>query len=80
MQRQKTCQHPHVQRRMGMPAHIYAIAEVDILGMIRMRRVDLRMLRPGQVVDVVPLNRLIQKRKAQQQYDGQHQQRLSPST
>ena len=48
-----------------MPAHVHQVALKKILRMRRMQRLDLRVLRAVQVIGVVPLNRLIQKRKAQ---------------
>src|SRR5690242_10138845 len=52
---------------MRMASHIDHIAQEYITRVIGMQRIDLRVLGSGQIVDVIALNGLIEKRKPDQQ-------------
>src|SRR5258708_32327679 len=67
--RQQQPQIPGVERRMWMPPHFHDSAHERILRMRGMQGIDLRVLRPVKIVDVVALNRLIQEGKPQNQYE-----------
>ena len=58
-----------------MPAHVDQIALENILGVRRMQRIDLRVLGAVEIIRIVALNRLMEKR--QPQADDQQQQRLA---
>ena len=59
---------------MGKAAQIHAIADGNILDVVGIERLDLRVLGCGQVVDVVALDRLVQKRQANQDGEGEDQE------
>src|SRR5260370_42517327 len=63
--RQQQPQIPGVERWMWMPPHIHNSAHECILRMRGMPGIDLRVLRPVEIVDVVALNGLIQEGKPQ---------------
>ena len=53
---------------MRMAAHFHHIAEKNVTRVIGMQRLDLRMLRAIQIIDIVALNRLVKKRQAQREH------------
>src|SRR5712692_8496840 len=53
---------------MRMPAHIHQVALKQIARVIRMQRLDLRMLGGVQVVSIVALDGLMEERQAQRQH------------
>ena len=62
---------------MRMPAHRHANPLKQIFGVMRMQRIDQRVLRAFEVVKIVPLHRLIEKRQADQQYRESDNRELS---
>src|SRR5712692_1334345 len=66
-------QYPRIQRRMRMPAHIHQVALKQIARVIRMQRLDLRMLGGVQVISIVALDGLMEERQAQRQHDRNDQ-------
>lgn len=52
---------------MRMPAHIHCPAQENIAGVRRMQRIDLRVLRAIEIVDVVALDGLIEEGESQDQ-------------
>jgi len=58
---------PGIERRMWMPAHVHHLTKKEIACVRGMQRIDLRVLRPVQIVDVVALDRLVEKRQPQSQ-------------
>src|SRR5260370_42150711 len=67
--RQQQRQIAGVERRMRMSPHVHDSAHECIARMRGMQRIDLRVLRSVEIVDVVALNRLIQEGKPQSQYE-----------
>ena len=57
-----------------MPAHVDELALKDVLDVGRMRRVDQCALRLEQILMIVALNCLVEKRKPDQQYDSSDDQ------
>ena len=56
---------------MWKAAQVHAIADGNVLDVVGIERLDLRVLGCGQVVDVVALDRLIEKRQADEQDNGE---------
>jgi hypothetical protein len=54
---------------MRLAAHVHQAAKECIIHVLRMQRLNLRVLSLGEVVDVVALNCLVEKGKAQRQYE-----------
>ena len=52
-----------------MAAHVHGDAQKHVAGVVGMQRIDLRVLGAGEIVDVVALNRLVEKGQAKQQDD-----------
>ena len=73
---QQAAQVPGVERRVRMTLHRHHIALKRIRRVLRMQRLNLGVLRAEQVVDVVSLNRLPQKRQTDRQHKGNDDQRL----
>ena len=71
--RQERGQTPHIQRRVRMSPHIDHVAKKGVTRVIGVRRIDLRVLRAGKVINVVSLNRLIEKWQAYRQHDGEQE-------
>src|SRR5579863_9852953 len=61
---------------MGMPTHVRKIPQEHITHVRGMERLNLSMLGAVEVVNVVTLNGLMEKREAQSQNQCDHQQRL----
>ena len=55
---------PRVERRMGLTAHVDVAAHEDVLGVLRMKRLDLGVSRFGEIKDVVTLQSLVEERQA----------------
>ena len=73
---QQQTEKPDVQRRVRMAPHLDHIAQEDIPRVIRVRRVNLRVLSPVQVINVVALNCLVQKRQTQREYEQDYEREL----
>ena len=56
---------------MRVPAQIHLVAEEDIFHIVRMQRIDQRVLRLGEINVVVALNRLIEEREPDEQNQPQ---------
>ena len=61
----------------GWPRMSTSVAQEDVAQRGWMQRIDLRVLRGGEVVDVVALNRLVEERQPDQQHDREHSQRAA---
>ena len=59
-----------------MAAHVGEHASEDVARVLRMQRIDLRVLGAIEIVKVVALNGLMQKRKAQRQHQRGDDERL----
>ena len=59
-----------------MAAHIDQVALKDVARVIRMQRIDLRVFGAVEIVRIVALNGLVQKRKTEQQYDRDERERF----
>lgn len=64
---QEQAQAPGIQGRMRLAAHVDHAAQERSERVVGMQRLDLRVLGFGQIVDVVALNGLVQKRQPQSQ-------------
>ena len=71
-QRQQAAENPSVERRMRMSLHGDPITQQEKSCVVWMGRVNLRVLRSGQVVDVVALDRVVQEGDAQQNDEGKN--------
>ena len=71
-QHQQASENPCVQRRMRMSLHGDPIPQQEKSCVIWMGRVNLGVLRSGQVVDVVALNCLVQEGETQQNNEGEN--------
>ncbi len=60
---------PCVERRMRLAAHIHHLAHKGVFDVLGVQRFDLGMLSLGEIVDVIPLNRLVEKRESQSEYE-----------
>src|SRR5579871_2366720 len=65
---QQNAETPDVERRMRMPPHVHDLALKNVLCARGMQRIDLRVLGPIQIVDVVTLDGLVEKRQPQSQH------------
>ena len=52
---------------MRVALHRHDLTQEDIAGVVGMQRINLRMLRSRQVINVVALNGLVEKRDAQEE-------------
>ena len=73
---QQQAEIPGVQRRMGMAAHIYHLAKENVARVHGMQRIDLGMLSPVKIVDIVALNGLIEKRQSQDQDEQRNDEKF----
>jgi hypothetical protein len=76
-QRKQQREKPRVERRMRLAAHIDIAAHEDVLGVLRMQRLDLRVGGFGQIKDIVPLQSLVEERQAQGEDDQRNENKLA---
>jgi hypothetical protein len=62
---------------MRLPAHVDVAAHEHILGVLGMKRLDLRVGRFGEIEDVIALQGLIQEGQAQSQDDQRDKDKLA---
>ena len=59
-----------------MPSHVHHLPKKRVARMIGMQRIDLRVLSSIKIIDVVPLNGLVEEWQAQTQNQQAYQQQL----
>ena len=74
--RQQQSQNPGIERRMRVTLHVDQVSSKHIPDVMRMGRLDLRVLRAVEIVNVVALDRLIKKRCSQQHNHRQREQQF----
>ena len=77
--REQRGEKPDIERRVRMPTHVHHVAEKNITSVVRMQRLNLRVLRAVKIIDIVALNRLVEKRQAQRQHQQDDQRDLRPN-
>ena len=73
---QQSAEDPGVERGMGLPAHVHQIPKEEIARVSRMEGIDLGMLSAVEVVEIVALNGLMEKRQTEDEYEGEDQKKL----
>ena len=67
---QESAEDPGVERGMGLPAHVHQVAKEEIARVSRMEGIDLGVLSAVEIVEIVALNGLMKKWKAERQDEG----------